>query len=329
MASNKTFTILFHGNCIDGWFSTFIAHTYLKTHGNVQMFPISPSQQQTWPHPKKTAGSHILLLDVSMIPSHRQLFLDAGALTIKCIDHHDSSISHWSPDSNPIDTTSCAAIQTWKHYYPQQEIPFWLSAIDRIDRWDHPTFDDRCLREILYNIAKLPVQKKMDQAFVLTEQFMLSLNSPQLFGQYMLHGKEILEQKDTDLVQYLTSKGSFHTLVEEHLSQWNLPFHWKGLNVFLLDNTERIIDTTEASHLIFLNFPACRVFINYRNKSFMTKDANPVLKSMIVYSARSYDFDVTNGTIFKGHPTSAGATLYIGETLLFPFTESPFLTSSS
>lgn len=325
MASNKTFTILFHGNCIDGWFSAFIAHTYLKQHGNLQLFPIAPSQIHTWPQPQQTTGTHILLLDVSMAPHHREIFLQAGALSLECIDHHDSSIPHWSPDSNPINTSCCAAIQTWKHYYPQQEIPFWLSAIDRIDRWDNPTYEDRCLREILYSIAKLPVQKKMDLAFTQTEQFMLSLSQPELFGQYMIRGKEILEQKDNDLIQYLVSKGTFLTLLEEHVHYWNLPFHWVGVNIFLLDNTERIIDSTEASHLIFLNFPAVQVFINYRNKSFTTPPPNPVLKNMVVYSARSRNFDITSGTIFKGHPTSAGATLYFGETPNFPFISSPFL----
>lgn len=330
METDKLFTILFHGNCIDGWFSTFIAHTYLKSHGKLQMFPISPSQQHTWPEPKQTANSHILLLDVSMNPTHRQLFLDAGALSIECIDHHESSISHWSPESNPINTSSCAAIQTWKHYYPQQEIPFWLSAIDRIDRWDHPTYDDRCLREILYSIAKLPVQKQMDLAFTLTEQFMLTLNSPQQFLQYMFRGKEILEQKDNDLTQYLVSKGTFLNLIEEHIHYWNLPFHWVGQTIFLLDNTDRIIDTTEAAHLIFLNFPAVTVFINYRNKSFLSKGSNSELKTMVVYSARSTGFNLTTNTIFKGHPTSAGATLYHNSQpdlpQIIPFISSPFLS---
>lgn len=289
------------------------------------MFPISPSQQHTWPQPKQTTNSHILLLDVSMSPEHRQSFLDAGALSIECIDHHESSIPHWSPESNPINTTSCAAVQTWKHYYPQQEIPFWLSAIDRIDRWDQPTYDDRCLREILYSIAKLPVQKQIDLAFTLTEQFMNSLNSPEQFSQYMIRGKEILEQKDNDLVQYLVSKGTFLTISEEYMIHWNLPFHWVGQSIFLLDNTDRVIDTTEAAHLIFLNFPAIHIFINFRMKTFTPPGKNSTPKHMIVYSARSHDFDLTTGSIFKGHPVSAGATIYPQPLQPIPFISSPFL----
>jgi hypothetical protein len=42
-------------------------------------------------------------------------------------------------------------------------------------------------------------------------------------------------------------------------------------------------------------------------------------KSVIVYSARTHGFNVTEGTIFKGHPTAAGASLVQGEVPVLPF----------
>jgi hypothetical protein len=322
-SSNKMFTILFHGNCIDGWMSTFIAYTYLKEHGSVKMFPIAPNQPNTWTHYSQLTQSHVLLLDLSLPQNTREFYLKHGALSIQCIDHHESSISHWNPQECPINTSTCAAVQTWKHYYPQQDIPYWLSAIDRIDRWDNPTEHDRYLREIFYQIARLPVQKKIPEAIQLTEQLLSQVNNPEAITAQLQRGKEILEQKDAHLLQVL-STGSFHTFTPEYLQAWNLTPNWLGLRVFILDNTLTTIDSTEASHLVFMNYSDTNVFINYRKKTFYTKDSMPVEKTMYVYSARSKGFDLTQGSIFKGHSTAAGASLVTDE-----YPSIPFLLQSS
>ena len=58
--------------------------------------------------------------------------------------------------------------------------------------------------------------------------------------------------------------------------------------------------------------------------------SNSELKTMVVYSARSTGFNLTTNTIFKGHPTSAGATLYHNSQpdlpQIIPFISSPFLS---
>jgi hypothetical protein len=86
-----------------------------------------------------------------------------------------------------------------------------------------------------------------------------------------------------------------------------------------MDNSDVAIDTTEASHLIFTENTDVRVFINYRKKLFYTKGAQRVMKSMTVYSARSNGIDLTVGTVLRGHPSSAGASLVLGEASHFPF----------
>jgi len=55
---------------------------------------------------------------------------------------------------------------------------------------------------------------------------------------------------------------------------------------------------------------------------FYTKGQKSTMKSMVVYSARStvaHGINLTEGTIFNGHPTSAGASLVRGEAVHFPF----------
>jgi hypothetical protein len=322
MASPITskYTILFHGNCIDGWMSTYIAHSILKNMGQVKMYPISPSQPNTWPKMNIMSGSHVILLDVSVAEIHRKGWITGGVLSISCIDHHASAIGDWPADSCPINTASCAAIQTWQRFYPGVEIPYWLHTIDRIDRWDNPSYEDRCIREVLNIIAHKPVQRKFQEALTLTDMFLANINNAMGAAMVLKQGKEILDQKDAALMTIL-NKGSFHTFTQEYITGWNLPQSWLGANVFIIDNTGITLDTTEAAHLVFMHYPQVHIFINYRKKGFVdTQSDDDSVKTMYVYSARSRGFDLTmDNSPFKGHPTAAGMSLVKEYTPVLPF----------
>jgi hypothetical protein len=313
------FTILFHGNCIDGWFAAYIANQALTPVGTVTMFPISPSQTNTWPSTATMAGSTILLLDVSVAENHRQAWMAGGALAVHCIDHHASAVEHWPAGACPINIASCAALQTYQHFHPGAEVPFWLHHIDRIDRWDNPTYEDRCVREVLNDIAHKPVQKKMAEAFALTQMFLINMSTPIGLAMVIQQGKQILDQKDAALLGVLSARGTIHNFTQEYITGWNLPASWLGVNAFIIDNTQITLDTTEAAHLVFLHYPDIHVFINYRKKTLYGRGPMAVEKNMYVYSARSRGFNLTEGTIFKGHPTAAGASLIKEEVPMLPF----------
>jgi hypothetical protein len=318
MSAPRNYTILFHGNCIDGWFSAYIAHSVLKNQGIVNMYPISPSQPNTWPTTNEMAGTHILLVDVSVDESYRNTWINGGALSVNCIDHHASAIEHWPSSNNPINVNHCAALQTWQHFYPGVAVPFWLHHIDRIDRWDNPTYEDRCIREVLNVIAHKPVQKRLGDAFTLTEVFLIQMSTPLGLMSVIAQGKQILEQKDAALLSILNS-GGIHTFTQEYITGWNLPANWLGANVFIIDTTNISLDTTEAAHLVFQHYPQVNVFINYRRKVHYGRGHIAIAKTMYIYSARSRGFDLTEGTLLKGHPTAAGATLIKGEVPILPF----------
>ena len=316
---SSKYTILFHGNCIDGWFSAYIAHTALKsTAADIKMYPISPSQTDTWPSTAAMAGTHILLVDVSVTAYHRANWTAGGACSIMCIDHHASAVEHWPVGSCPINIASCAALQTWKYFYPLADTPFWLHHIDRIDRWDNPTYEDRCVREVLNEIAHKPVQGRQDDAFAMTEVFLTNMANPVTVMMVINQGKQILDQKDVVLTDILRN-GNIHTLSHSHITSWNLPVSWLGANVFIIDNTSVTLDTTEAAHLVFQHYPGVDVFINYRKKIMYGKMKGVGNKTMYVYSARSRGFNLTEGTVLRGHPTSAGASLIKEEVALLPF----------
>jgi len=287
------------------------------------MFPIAPSQSNTWPASEVMEGTDVWLLDVS-VPAHvREEWFEAGARTIQCIDHHATAIEQWPVNNCPIHTDCCAALQTYRYFYPEDEVPEWLHSIDRVDRWVNVTYKDRCLREYLHEIARLPVQHRINDAIQMTNEFLYHLDhTADSYDWYVSQGERLLTQKDAQLMRIIESKGNILHLNESHLAQWRLPSTWLGLRLFLMNTTDVILDTTEASHLVFTKHPEISIFINYRNKTFYTKPKHGTMKSMIVYSARSADgsgVDLTKDTVFRGHPTSAGASLVRGEATHFPF----------
>ena len=315
--TSTSYKIIFHGNCIDGWFAAYFAHLALTRQDvtDIKMYPTAPTGAGL-PALKEMVNAHILLVDISFDEAVRATWV--GALSVNCIDHHATSCNHWP--AGTIHTECCAAMLTFRHFFPQEEVPYWLHIIDRVDRWDSPTYEDRCIREVLTGIAHKPIQNKRNMKPVIEEttQWIAAMSTPAGYQQMVLLGKPILDLKDTHLCQILT-KGTFLTLGFDHVSQWQLPNVWLGLNCYIIDNTTITFDTTEASHMVFTNYPGVDVFINYRKKTFLTKGEMETEKSVIVYSARTHGFNVTEGTIFKGHPTAAGASLVQGEVPVLPF----------
>ena len=134
------------------------------------MFPIAPSQSNTWPTSDVMEGTHIWLLDVS-VPEHvRTEWMKSGALSVQCIDHHATAVDQWPADACPINTECCAALQTYRYFYPEAKEPEWLHSIDRVDRWVNVTYEDRCLREFLHEIARKPVQHQVADACLSRQQ---------------------------------------------------------------------------------------------------------------------------------------------------------------
>jgi hypothetical protein len=228
-------------------------------------------------------------------------------------------VEHWPAEDNPIHTESCAAVQTWQFFYPQSPVPEWLHCVDRIDRWDNPTEEDRCLREVLNLIAHKPVQRKFAEAYADTDAFLQNINKEGGLATIIEQGRVILKQKEEALFQVL-GKGNILTVTDQHVTTWQLPASWMGITLYIIDNTNIVFDSTEAAHQVFTYYPECKVFINYRKKTFLEKGDMAVEKTVYVYSARSREFDLTkDGSLFRGHPTSAGVSLVQGEAPLIPF----------
>ena len=330
-AADTLLHIVFHGNCIDGWLSAYIAHTgyhslaasagisYSNVKG-VQLWPISPNQEWTWSK-IPIRGCHVLLLDVSL-PEKSLAAWERVALSVYCVDHHVSSVSTWErrPLAATLRTDRCATWLTWELVYPELPVPDWVALVDRIDRWADVTEEDRALRELLYPIALLPVKGQFEEAIVATRQFIQLHAFPSFRSLQIEKGKGALARKVDDFKTILEKQPVCMLTVEEaHCALWGLPSTWEGHTVFIVDGTGVAVDSTDASASIFDMYPEVSVFVTYRHK-FYTNRWSGRKEHTVLYSVRANEkagIDLTAGDVFAGHPCAAGGKRVYAKTTAF------------
>ena len=288
------YSLVYRGNAIDGWISAFIAYTAVKGQGqgSVQFYAIPSGREVTSKQVASWAGSHVLFLDLSFSAESEKKILEGSALSVETIDYRTK------------EATMCSARLAWHKWYAHLAVPFWLSAVDRISRWDQPTFEDRCMREVLANVAHMPPK----DALTATDALMTWMTQPLCteFQSLMTQGHAKLEKKDEQLMATLGQLGTVYDIREEDTVTWGLTPEWAGLRVFLLENSDLVIDTNEAAFIVFGHFADVSAFINYRKK--VRRDPKTgTLSLAYLYSARSHGFDLTTGDFFKGQKQSAGA----------------------
>jgi hypothetical protein len=305
-------SILFRGNSLDAFIATYLMNSHFM--GETKLYPISAHQTSTWPSKQDIAGSHVIMIDVNVPSNIHATWLKNGILSVNWIERYNSSYTtiNYTDDM-------CVAQRVFMFTNQGLAVPAWIQAIDRIARWSKITHEDRCIREMLDEMVHMPVKGHIKQALENAYQIIQLLErgpteNPVLYAEFIQCGGHQLQIKDSALMKIL-SAGQIHVFTAEHVDKWGLSSNWLGANVFLLQNTNYVIDTNEAAHLTFIAYPGLHVFINYRKKIINGK-------MTYVYSARSQNFDLTaDSGIFKGHPTAAGASIVEDDAMFAaPFT---------
>jgi hypothetical protein len=292
--------------------SAFIAHQALKEH-KTRLYAISAGRAVTENQVRSWKGTHVLLLDLSMDKESQEKMRNGGVLSVACVDHHETSAADW-PEG--VDATASTALQAWRRWYGDKEVPFWVEAVNRISLWKQPLWDDRCLREVLIPVAHM---RPLD-ALRATEALMTWMSAPQSveFQGLMAQGQQRLLAKDQELMAFLLERGRTHVLQEQDVKAWGLCPEWDGVTCFVLENSDHVIDTNEAAHLVFTHIPSVQVFVNFRKKvRNLCQNGIPVAGLVYLYSARSTGFDLTAGGFFQGQKQSVGATTPVSLTAPF------------
>jgi hypothetical protein len=306
-------SIIFHGNCIDGWFSAMVYLINNPTAASMPIYyyPISPSLPWTWPKMDSLRGHHVVVTDVMVTEQILREWRSVAA-SLFCVDHHESSkhIADAHSDCCVHDTSCSATLLMHKSFNPTQPIPEWIEEIDRIDLWRDVTDDDRSIREVLHQIALLPVNHNPHRAFDEAYNYISARQTnPMAKGHYAYQGSMLLKEKEDGLASIL-NHGSVVEITPELVTAWNLSTDWEGKRGFIIDTTSITLDTTEAAHLAFIQNPEADFFVNYRLKTYVNRFK--ITEKSYIYSARSRKgFNLTKGSILAGHPCAAGASLML------------------
>lgn len=308
---HSTRTIIYHANAIGGWFSAFFADAYYQAAGvpQRQLFPMTPGTIPSSDDLQFLIGTHVLLLDLSIDPLTRAQWLALGVLSIDCIDSHASSISHWE---TPIHTHQCTLLQVLRRFTSDPVFPSWVYAIDRFERWDNPSLEDRALRLHLLPIATLPCNHPnpvlgLELATQRTLDFIAACSDPQAYQALLDRSLTLLAASSSHFGSLLDSYGKSIRLSPSLLRQWNLPSSWKHKSVFLF-HVRSSFDSSEAAHHVLSRRPDVDVCVFYRYRD--SSDS-------VTYSIRSRQLDLTRATPFIGHASSAGATLPVSHSMPF------------
>ena len=303
-------SIIFRGNCIDSWVSTYflyIYHKYVYKNSNIKLYPVAENQTNTWPSLSQLSSTYVMIVSLTVPNEWKEFFIKIEHIQeVWAINHIDTSVHFKNGQFNIVPNTieSSVSLRLFPILF-SDDIPSWVHTIDRISRWDNPTKYDRSLRESLHLLALMPYRHPdglQTEAINAMDKFIIDIDIPSSHDKILSDGSARLQYKDYHLGTILfknASGGVQYTINNNHLIHWRLAREWFGKRIFVFNNTNQVIDSTEAFHLVILHYPSVDIFINYRKKN-----------NSYIYSARSQHFPLTFlGSLFKGHPNSAGCTL--------------------
>jgi len=199
--------VFYHKNCQDGLACAWVAWKKFKNKAEY----IALNYQAPFDH--KIKGKKIYFLDVC--PDRKILEkLRKNDCEIVIIDHHLSAkrnLDLASPGSFIIrlNMRHCAAILTWKYFFPEKKIPKILLYIEDIDLWN---FKKRFSREIVASIDLSDFDPKE------WNKLACDIEDNRKRRKYILTGKEIVKHED-EMIKQVVQKakkvkmGKIKTLV--------------------------------------------------------------------------------------------------------------------
>lgn len=308
--------VIFHGNCCDGMAAAHLIS--LTSSGMSLYFPVSPSDERTWPEPSRLGGYEIVFVDVCFPAEKMRLYAVVAALSkqpLKVFDHHPlastvaaSGEGIFSPESI-ISTEHCATYHVWSYLYPTVPHPKWVQMLDDIDNWRNITDEHKALREIIHPIAKsaveeIPQKALMEMAHLINDRLATEAG----YASVIAEGKASLDAKIARHELLLTKCPMLITKVTE--SPWPLPLSWTGKIIVVNTGRDYIgshqFDTTLMSEQLFMKHPEANVFLNYHEVKWLDRKTGKQ-KRKFVYHARARDgLDLTLCPVLKGHSSAAG-----------------------
>ena len=161
-------TVLYHGDCIDGFASAFACYYYFKINNIKRKITYIPCQHQK--SPPMLDGRNVLICDFSykynilkqLIKSSKQLII---------LDHHQSAekdLKNIPQENKVFRMDHSGAYITWAYFFGENAVPLMIKYVEDNDIWKKSMVNTRQFTSYIANIPKQfdQYEKLIDDNFV-------------------------------------------------------------------------------------------------------------------------------------------------------------------
>jgi oligoribonuclease NrnB/cAMP/cGMP phosphodiesterase (DHH superfamily) len=165
---NEIDTILYHGDCIDGFASAFACYYYFKVNKIKRKITYIPCQHQK--PPPMLDGRNVLVCDFSYkYNTLKELIKSSKKLII--LDHHQSAekdLKNIPKENKVFRMDHSGAYITWAYFFGEDNVPLMIRYIEDNDIWKRSMNQTRQFTSYITNIPKQfdQYEKLLDDNFV-------------------------------------------------------------------------------------------------------------------------------------------------------------------
>lgn len=212
-------TIIYHGNCPDGFASALAAQLFFKQQDNYKKFKenINFYKGKHGNPPPDCQGHEVYILDFSYKRADmKQLCQRAEKVTV--IDHHISAFKDLDGLENEVDNLimnfdmeQSGAVLSWKHFH-QTPVPKLFEHIQDNDLW---RFEIDNTRTIIMAIMSYPMKLKLWASWLTDSKYLDQLHTEGL----------ILERQTNRQIKHYKHTARMGKIAGYHVPVVNAPAH--------------------------------------------------------------------------------------------------------
>ena len=161
-------TLLYHGDCIDGFTSAFVCYYYMKTQNKKKRVTFIPCQHQK--PPPNVSGKNVLMCDFSYkYDILKNMINNANKLAI--LDHHASAekdLKNINQSHKMFDKSHSGAYITWAYFFGEENVPLFVRYVEDNDIWAKRMPNTKAFTSYIFNLPKTfdIYEKLLDDSYI-------------------------------------------------------------------------------------------------------------------------------------------------------------------
>lgn len=161
-------TLLYHGDCVDGFTCAFVCYYYMKTQNKKKRVTFIPCQHQK--PPPNVSGKNVLICDFSYkYDVLKNMLNNANKLAI--LDHHASAekdLKNINHSHKMFDKSHSGAYITWAYFFGEENVPLFVRYVEDNDIWAKRMPNTKAFTSYIFNLPKTfdIYEKLLDDSYI-------------------------------------------------------------------------------------------------------------------------------------------------------------------